>query len=39
VKKANFKGLILICDKALSPKYVYSLEVYKHNPITILDSF
>jgi len=33
VKKANFQGAALICDKALSSKYVYSPEVYKHNLI------
>jgi len=33
VKKANFQGVALICGKALSSKYVYSPEVYKHNLI------
>jgi len=33
VKKANFQGAALICDKALSSKYVYSLKVYEHNLI------
>jgi len=33
VKKANFQGVALICDKALSSKCVYSPEVYKHNLI------
>jgi len=32
-EKANFQGVSPICDKALSSKYVYSLEVYKHNRI------
>jgi len=36
VKKANFKDVTLICDKALSSKYVYSLEDYKHNLISII---
>jgi len=27
---------MLICDKALSSKYVYSLEDYKHNRISII---
>jgi len=36
VKKANFQGVMLICDKALSSKYVYSLEDYKRNLISII---
>ena len=36
MKKANFQGVILICDRALSSKYVYSLEDYKHNLISII---
>jgi len=36
VKKANFQGVILICDKALKSKYVYILEDYKHNLISII---
>jgi len=36
VKKANFQSVILICDIALSSKYVYSLEDYKHNLISII---
>jgi len=36
VKKANFKGVILIYDKALSSKYVYNLQGYKHNPISTM---
>jgi len=28
--------VILICDKALLSKYVYSLEGSKHNPISII---
>ena len=36
VRKANFQDVILICDKALSSKYVYSLEDYKHNLISII---
>jgi len=32
-EKANFQGVSPICDKALSSKYVYSLEVYKHSLI------
>jgi len=38
-EKNKLKGVILICDKALSSKYVYSLEDYKHNPISIIGSF
>jgi len=30
---------MLICDKALSSKYVYNLEDYKHNLISIIGSF
>ena len=30
------KGVMLICDKALSSKYVYSLEDYKHILISII---
>jgi len=36
VKKANFKDVILICDKVLSSKYVYSLEDCKHHLISII---
>jgi len=36
VKKANFQGVILICDKALSSKYVQRLEDYIHNLISII---
>ena len=35
-KKANFQVVMLNCDKALSSKYVYSLEDYKHNLISII---
>ena len=38
-EKANFQGVSSICDKVLSSKYVYSLEVYKHNLILIIGSF
>jgi len=32
-KKQTLRVLCSFCDKALSSKYVYSLEVYKHNLI------
>jgi len=31
LKRTNIQGVMFICDKALSSKYVYSLEDYKHN--------
>ena len=38
-KKQTFKMWCSFCDKALSSKYVYSLEDYKHNLISIIGSF
>ena len=38
-KKQTFKVWCSFCDKALSSKYVYNLEVYKHNLISIIGSF